>query len=290
MMQLTPVARDLVEEVAQRHGVSEDAVVTLLYALVEGHGRSAQFNHPELGGAGQWMSGGMIMVGDMFNHGLKAKVDALCNELTALLADDPVLNRARGAGQSQSQYQGGVGSESTETMAALGGGGSLFVSGFVGRSGRWWPEELGEPSASGAQNEVRYAYFPEHRRLAVQAGGRTTLYDTGRHHITGVSQQQSHGASLVFVGSEGLVAASGLKVVEADEGAKGAASREPDAGSAKAPAAPSPGATATERTERQSGGADDIFDKIERLAALKAKGVLTEDEFNAKKAELLSRL
>ena len=36
--------------------------------------------------------------------------------------------------------------------------------------------------------------------------------------------------------------------------------------------------------------AEDIFFKIERLADLRKKGVLSEDEFAAKKAELLSRL
>jgi hypothetical protein len=34
----------------------------------------------------------------------------------------------------------------------------------------------------------------------------------------------------------------------------------------------------------------DIFSSIERLADLKAKGILSDDEFAAKKAELLSRL
>ena len=34
----------------------------------------------------------------------------------------------------------------------------------------------------------------------------------------------------------------------------------------------------------------DIFAKIEQLANLREKGYVTEDEFNAKKAELLSRL
>jgi hypothetical protein len=39
------------------------------------------------------------------------------------------------------------------------------------------------------------------------------------------------------------------------------------------------------------GGRDaDIFGSIERLADLRAKGVLSDDEFSAKKAELLSRL
>jgi hypothetical protein len=34
----------------------------------------------------------------------------------------------------------------------------------------------------------------------------------------------------------------------------------------------------------------DIFATIERLAALKAKGILTDAEFSAKKTELLARL
>ena len=58
-----------------RYSVSTDAVVTLLQSLVDGDGTMAQFNHRELGGGGQWMPGGMTMVGDMFNHGLKAKVE-----------------------------------------------------------------------------------------------------------------------------------------------------------------------------------------------------------------------
>ena len=35
---------------------------------------------------------------------------------------------------------------------------------------------------------------------------------------------------------------------------------------------------------------DDIFAKLERLAGLRDKGILSEEEFAAKKAELLSRL
>lgn len=70
---------------AQRHSVSSDAVMTLLFALVAGQGRQAQFNHPELGGMGHWSQGGMIMIGDMFNNALKHRVGALCSELNGLL-------------------------------------------------------------------------------------------------------------------------------------------------------------------------------------------------------------
>ena len=86
MQQLTSEGQQKVTELAQRYGVSTEAVLTLLHALVHGHGTMAQFDHRELGGRGQWMPGGMVMVGDMFNQALKATVDGLCTELVSLLA------------------------------------------------------------------------------------------------------------------------------------------------------------------------------------------------------------
>ena len=78
-MQLTPEGRRVVEDVAQRHGVSVRCGADAPAAVAAGHGTSAQFSHPELGGMGQWSQGGMIMVGDMFNNALKYRVDRLCN-------------------------------------------------------------------------------------------------------------------------------------------------------------------------------------------------------------------
>ena len=118
MQVLTPEGRQMIEGVAQRDGVSTDAAVTLLTALAAGQGTQAQFSHPELGGMGQWSQGGMIMVGDMFNQGLKARVDALCTELAGLLGSGTVLTAA-----SQSQSQSGA------------AGVSLFGAGS-GRAGR----------------------------------------------------------------------------------------------------------------------------------------------------------
>ena len=76
----------IVEGAAERYGVSTDAVLTVLAALQAGGGRQAQFSHPELGGLGQWSQGGMVMIGDMFNSGLKARVDSLCRELSHWLS------------------------------------------------------------------------------------------------------------------------------------------------------------------------------------------------------------
>src|SRR5271154_7003593 len=91
MQQLTEQGRQRIDELAQRYSVSADAAMALLRALVNSNGTMAQFNHWELGGNGQWMLGGMTMVGDMFNHGLKAKVDGLCSELSQLLAQQPFV-------------------------------------------------------------------------------------------------------------------------------------------------------------------------------------------------------
>ncbi len=57
----------------------------------------AQFYHPDLGGGGQWMRGGMTMVGDMFNGGLQVTVAGLCSELSSLLASQQVLAPASGS-------------------------------------------------------------------------------------------------------------------------------------------------------------------------------------------------
>ena len=71
--------------VANRYGISANAVTDLTQSLMRSGGTMAQFNISELGGGGQWMLGGMTMVGDMFNNGLKATVDNLCMELSNLI-------------------------------------------------------------------------------------------------------------------------------------------------------------------------------------------------------------
>jgi hypothetical protein len=57
MRQLTLEGQQKITAIAQRYGVSVDAVMTLLEALIRGQGTMAQFNHAELGGSGQWMQG-----------------------------------------------------------------------------------------------------------------------------------------------------------------------------------------------------------------------------------------
>ena len=154
---------------------------------------------------------------------------------------------------------------------------SLFVPEQPGRaSGQWWPAELGFPNGSGAQNQVRYAYFNAAHRLAVELNGHVTVYDSLDHQIGGVSQQQGSGGSLTFTSQYGTVSISTLPIVSVDGVLAGVPASAP---------APQPEPYRTETAEEA-----DIFAKIERLADLHRKGILSPEEFAAKKAELLSRL
>jgi hypothetical protein len=175
---------DTIADIAARHGFSTDAVRSVVEALRHGGGRMAQFNHPELGGMGQWAEGGMIMIGDMFNHSLKARVDALCRDLAAVPGPVAAPHPVTAAAELEPKPHGG-----------------------------WWPRELGNPSASGTQNDMRYAYFQDKRRLAVFQDGRTRIYDTGEHRITGFAQQQGGMQTATFTSQSGPIRLEDLKPV-----------------------------------------------------------------------------
>lgn len=197
---LNQQGQDAVADIAQRHGFGVDAVTSMLQSVAAGHGSMAQFSHPEFGGSGQWMRGGMTMVSDMFNDRLKGRVDALCNELSALVAQRPDVAYGRHDGAGTPPPDGH-------------GGGQR--SGVFGQptSRDWWPDGLHSPGSTGSQNGMRYAVFADQRRLAVDANGRVTVYDTGDHRIGGVSQQQSGSGTVRFTSQQGDVDLSRLPVV-----------------------------------------------------------------------------
>jgi hypothetical protein len=161
---------------------------------------------------------------------------------------------------------------------------SLFAQGF---GNHWWPEGLGQAASSGSQNDLQYAYFPSAHRLAIKQGGRVTVYDSGDHNISGVSQQQSGDQSLTFTSQYGVVRIGDLKQVTPDTAAAAAepAPPEPRAAPSFAPVEPQ-----TNNAAKSPGGSADIFATIERLAELRQKNILSDEEFAAKKTELLSRL
>jgi hypothetical protein len=253
---LTPEGEKIVSALAGRYALGADAVKLMLDAVARGGGTMAQFNLPEFGGSGQWMRGGMTMVGDMFNNSMKATVDNLCNELAGLLASQATLF--------------------TPLSAAPAPGDAEAVKSWSSSPGAWWPLELGYPGATGAQNNNRYAYFPNIRRLAVELDGRVEVFDTTGYEIRGFAQQQQSGpgGAVAFMTQRGIVRPDSFPRVPFEKHALD----KPKAARSEAPA------------QTASGDATSILALIEQLAQMKEKGVLTEAEFAAKKAELLKRL
>jgi hypothetical protein len=274
MRQLSPAGQQVVSDLAQRHGFSRDAVLRMLEAMITGNGSMAQFNHPEFGGSGQWMRGGMIMVSDIFNNVLKGRIDGLCHDLSALVASQlDLLNPGGFQSQTQGHQPQRDGGPEQQDRSGPPGEVSLFI--LSAGSGDWWPAALGRPNSIGAQNGVRYAYFATARRLAIELNGRVTIYDTLDHQITGFSQQQSGGGSLTFSSQHGVVDVASLPVLPTSSGA----AQEPRAPMASSSAAPPPPAHQV-----------DIVATIEKLAELHRQGILSDEEFTAKKTELLNRL
>jgi hypothetical protein len=271
MQELTAAATQTIRDLAYRYGTSEDAVRALLYAVSAGGGTMAQFYHQDLGGGGQWMRGGMTMVGDMFNSGLQARVSGICSELSDLLASHSVFVPLPAQPWSPS-------------------------GGMQSSSGQWWPSELGSPSSSGGQNDGRYAYFPNTRRLAILENGRLSIYDTLDHHIGGVQQQQGGASgSLSFSSQFGTFSVASLPF--APEAGANAAPVPQTAQQGYAPAsayapAPAYGPPPAPPTSQGPSGrtSSDILAAIERLGDLHHKGVLTDAEFQSKKSELLAQL
>lgn len=272
---VTPEAERAITDIAGRHGLSRDAVLAMLFAVNNGGGTMAQFSIPELGGSGQWMRGGMTMVGNMFDNALKARVDALCNELSQLLSTTAVFPPVPAS--------------------------SGQVGGFT--SGNWWPADLGVPSATGAQNGARYAIFPATRRLVVESGRVTRVFDTGEHQIGGVQQQQGGASgSLNFTSQFGTFDVSALTELDghavaqtpvAAPAPKHRAEPEPLYAPEPQPMAqpqPVPAAPAAQQAAAPASDADAIVAAIESLAGLHQRGILSDEEFTAKKAELLGRL
>lgn len=239
MKQLSEARIRGLDAIARQHGFSRDAVLYMYQALMRGEGRMAQFAHQEFGGPGQWMAGGMTMIGDMFNDGLKGRVDRLCQSLRTFEIN--VDNLAVKA---------------DPTAAA---------SGSV-----WWPPEFGIPTSSGSQNHMRYAYFEPTQRLVIDCLGKTTTYDTRGHAINGFSQQQAIASAVTFETDTGPIDLSQLPVIAAESPQN---------------------ISATERgATPDSPPNDDIFVTIQKLADLRAKGLVSEQDFERKKKELLDRL
>lgn len=266
MKTLSADGQQQVSAIAARYNLQSETVESLLKAIIRGNGTMAQFNLPELGGQGQWMKGGMTMVGDMFNSSLRDMVDKLCNELSDLVTttllfeinDDPLTDSS-------------VREDTRERAGSR--------SGFFSEPSSSWPTIFGNPTSSGSQNNFRYAYFAPVHRLVIEDGGKRTIYDTKHHQITGVSQQQGGTSSYRFTSQDGVVDVNSLEKVA-----------DPDRQQQPTPDMIYDVTEGASLQSRDKSPEDIILTTIEKLNVLFERGQITEEEFKAKKKDLLERL
>jgi hypothetical protein len=77
---------------------------------------------------------------------------------------------------------------------------------------QWWSDGLGSPSASGAQDGTRYAFFPDRKLLLIERFGKLQKFHTGAHRIGGVSQI-SRGQAMVFTTRRGPLKLDDLRKI-----------------------------------------------------------------------------
>lgn len=172
---------DRIRSLAQKHGFEPQATEFMARTIERAEGTLAEWDHPGLGGLGEWIPGTTIL--HPRNPPTEKRLDNLCLDLLAALKE-------------------------TGHATQPGAGADI-----------WWPKTLGlSPDSTGSQNQVRYAYFADIQRLAVDRGDGqgVTVYDTGDHEIKGVSQPQSSPVpgDLVFQSQLGPVELHRLKVVQ----------------------------------------------------------------------------
>jgi hypothetical protein len=142
----------------------------------------------------------------------------------------------------------------------------------------------------------------------VQANGRITTYDTLDHNIGGVQQQQGGpSGSQSFSSQFGTFTVESLPIVSGGGSGSGGGSNSNGGGNAYNNPQPAPQSNYTPPPPQSSGynnsGSNgsginnssaepqgDVFATLERLGGLRDKGIISEQEFQTKKAELLSRL
>jgi hypothetical protein len=197
------MAEDVIPSIAERYHVSLDAAREVERALRATGGRQAQFNHPDLGGAGQWMPG-MLMIHAGADRQLRMRVEGLLDEVAAVLRGSDTAAPAALA-------------RDPDAPPAL-----SRVDLPAGES--WWPAPYGHPAAHGCQSGIRYAWFPGRRCVLVQVGSRIDCYDTAGHQVHGVGQtsassvepQQGHSSQLVLTTASGEIPLDYLECVPVD--------------------------------------------------------------------------
>jgi len=149
-----------ITDLANEYNISIDAALILMHSIQYYRATIARFDHPELGGIGSWQRGDIST-----QHGdvdTRTKIDSICSELTDIMKNQSVMDNNI---PKEKEFE----LHSSNVPAG------------------WWPDNLGEVTASGMQFGMEFVYSNPGKMLAICFDDEVTAYDTSGYEIGGIT-------------------------------------------------------------------------------------------------------
>jgi hypothetical protein len=187
----------IISSLAKKYGLPSEIVQQLAYEMQKNRGEAVRFDIEYLGGKGRWKLNQSASVGNGFDVELNNFITDLCSDLSdhiradAANVDDDDDDEAP---TIPSRPRGNSALDDTIGIPPL----SL-------KPNVWWPEDFGdEPDMTGHVGEIRYAYFPQRRRLVLRQGLRNRIFDTANFDVQEIAVGTESGFfNLVVLTSHG---------------------------------------------------------------------------------------
>ena len=306
MRQLTPGRAAAGGGLSRRYGFGTDAVTAMLESVARRR-RHGAVRPPRVRRHGPVVARRDDDDRRHVQHRAEGPRRGLCADLAGALGGE-LLAPAQGAAERRPSARGRARARAGPAAASRGAACSSPEQGPAAAGRRSWaippppdrrttsatrcfPARGGSPSNGRRAHRLRHPRPPDRRRLAAAERRRlANLHQPARAGAPGRSARRFGRRRGRETGCE-------------TGGGRGERLRRPRAGCRTLPPGRNGRSLAHRRRRRTSlpwrappppesapGSADDILGKIERLAALRDRGILSEDEFSAKKGELLARL
>lgn len=183
----------IIKELSSKYEIDQDAVECLYNSIQAGNGTMAQYNHPGLGGMGQWMAGGSVM---SFNWVLAGKITQMANAISQKILERPSQQSSQPAKvvPVSPVQQKPVVNNSNPSFTPFAPMKPMAPMTFS------FPQGNGEksPDMSGAQNGTSYKYFKNDDVLEITKNGSTKKIILSAK-LVGVSQEQDQQGHQKFV-------------------------------------------------------------------------------------------
>jgi hypothetical protein len=166
----------IITNLAKKYGLPVEIVNQLAHEMQKTRGESIRFDIEYLGGKGRWKLNQSASVGNGFDAELNNFITDLCSDLSDQIRANTVDDN-----QDDGDDEPTIPSR-PRSKSALDD--TIGIAPLSLKPNVWWPEDFGdEPDIMGHIGELRYAYFPQRRRLVLRQGLRNRIFDTASFDI-----------------------------------------------------------------------------------------------------------